>query len=52
MSTQGQIFDKLTVAYDEGLVVISRDDVAITLTARQASFVIEALAKFLYSELK
>lgn len=52
MSIQTQLSDKIRVAYDECVVVISRDDVAITLTPRQATFVIEALAKFLYSELK
>lgn len=52
MSTQGQIFEKLTVAYDEGLVVISRDGVAISLTPKQAILVIESLAKFLQSQLK
>ena len=53
MSIQVQASSKVSVSYDEGVVVISSDgDVAISITPRQATFVIEALAKFLYSELK
>lgn len=52
MSTQTQLSDKIRVAYDEGVVVISRDDVAISLTPKQAILVIESLTKFLQSQVK